>query len=227
MSAIAHMLDTLLPQDCFACGAPAGRDMLCPACLGDLAQLPVERCPKCALPSTHAQVCGACLRDEPNYDGTVARWVYDFPIREMVQALKYSARLALAPWLARSIADLELAQADCLIPVPLHPLRLAERGFNQAAEIGRGLARHWRLPLRVDACVKDRIIEPQANLPWKARRKNVRGAFRCTENLQGMRVIVVDDVMTTGATLDELAKTLKQRGAACVTNVVVARTLPK
>ena len=228
MTGIARLLDLLLPQDCYACSAPAGRDMLCPDCLRELPQLPGERCPQCALPSPRGQICGACLRDSPHYDATIARWAYEFPIREMVQALKYRARLALAPWLARTLADLQRPQpADCLIAVPLHPARLAERGFNQSVEIGRHLARHWELPLVAEACVKDRMIEPQARLPWKARRKNIRGAFRCIQDMSGKRIVVVDDVMTTGATLDEFAKTLKQRGAVHVTNVVIARTLPK
>jgi ComF family protein len=228
MTTIARLLDSLLPQDCYACGAQAGHDLLCPDCLRDLPELPAERCPQCALPSPHGQLCGACLRDSPHYDATVARWAYEFPIREMVQALKYQARLALAPWLARTLAGFKPpGEADCLIALPLHSTRLAERGFNQSVEIGRHLARHWKLPLILEACMKDRMIEPQANLPWKARRKNIRGAFRCIEDLRGRRIVVVDDVMTTGATLDEFAKTLKQRGAVHVTNVVIARTLPK
>ncbi|MBK7662294.1 MAG: ComF family protein [Sterolibacteriaceae bacterium] len=227
MTAIARLLDALLPHDCYACGAHAGRDMLCRDCLQSLPQLPGERCPQCALPSPHGQLCGACLRDAPHYDASLARWAYEFPIREMVQALKYQARLAMAPWMARALADLEPPpEADCLIALPLHPARLAERGFNQSVEIARDLARHWGLPRVIDACVKDRMVEPQAKLPWKARRKNIRGAFRCLEDMSGQRIVVVDDVMTTGATLDEFAKTLKQRGAVHVTNVVIARTLP-
>jgi ComF family protein len=225
MSLVARLLDSLLPQDCYACGAPAGRELLCPACLSELPLLAPDRCPQCALPSPHGQRCGACLRDAPHYDATLARWAYDFPIREMVLALKYQARLALAPWLARGLVDLKPHQADCVIALPLHPARLAERGFNQSVEIGRFLARQWGLPLLLDACVKDRLVEPQARLPWKARRNNIRGAFRCVADLNGKRIAVVDDVMTTGATLDEFAKTLKQRGAAHVTNLVIARTL--
>lgn len=227
MRAIARLLDALLPQDCYACAGPSGGESLCADCRRELPRLPQARCPQCALPSPHGQLCGACLRAPPHYDATLAQWAYAFPIREMVQALKYRARLALAPWLARSVADLAPpGPVDCLIAVPLHPSRLAERGFNQSVEIGRHLARQWGLPLLIDACVKDRMIEPQANLPWKARRKNIRGAFRCVEDLSGKRVVAVDDVMTSGATLDEFAKTLKQRGAAHVVNLIVARTLP-
>lgn len=226
MSAASQLAAWLLPHDCYACGAPAGRDILCADCRKDLPALPAERCPQCALPSPAGQICGACVRDAPHFDATLARWRYDFPVREMILALKYHARLALAPWLAASLADqFRPREADCLIPLPLHPARLAERGFNQSVEIARHLAKHWNLPMSVDLCVKDRMIAPQASLPWKARRKNIRGAFRCTQDLGGKAVIVVDDVMTTGATLDEFARILKQRGASRVVNVVVARTL--
>jgi len=215
-----------LPHDCYACGALAGRDIFCADCRKELPMLPAQRCPQCALPSPAGQICGACLRDAPHFDATFANWSYDFPVREMIVALKYQARLALAPWLAASIAELlRPSGADCLIPVPLHPARLAERGFNQSVEIARHLAKHWRLPMLVDVCVKDRMIAPQASLPWKTRRKNIRGAFRCTQDLGGKTVVVVDDVMTTGATLDEFARVLKLRGADRVVNVVIARTL--
>jgi ComF family protein len=112
--------------------------------------------------------------------------------------------------------------ADVVIPVPLSAARLRGRGYNQALEI----ARH--LPGRIDfsSCVRERDAAAQMELPWAERQRNVRGAFRCTRSLAGAHVAVVDDVMTTGATLDEVARTLKRAGAVRVVNWVVARTLP-
>ncbi len=112
-----------------------------------------------------------------------------------------------------------------MMAVPLSLARLQERGFNQALEIARPLARQLGLPLIRTGVVRALHTPPQANLPWKERQKNIRGAFECQIDLTGQSVIVVDDVMTTGATLDELARTLKKHGATHVTNWVAARTV--
>ena len=124
--------------------------------------------------------------------------------------------------LSRRIAAREAV--DLVLPVPLAPRRLRERGYNQSAEIARLLA--GRAPLELFLCERSRDTAAQAELPWAERRRNVRGAFRCTRAIPGGTVAVVDDVMTTGATLDEMAATLKQAGARRVVNWVVARTLP-
>jgi ComF family protein len=115
--------------------------------------------------------------------------------------------------------------ADAIIPMPLHPARLGERGFNQAAEIARRLSGYLQLPWLGNVCRRVRDTPPQAGLDLKARRRNLRGAFACTEDLAGRRVALVDDVMTSGASLNELARTVKKAGAVSVTAWVVARTL--
>ena len=132
--------------------------------------------------------------------------------------------LILAPLLGGLLsASIPSWSVDRVIPVPLSTARLRGRGYNQAAEIARHLARG---KLDVDVCVRHADAVPQTELPWDERRRNVRGAFGCRRPLTGATVAVVDDVMTTGATLDELALTLKRAGAAKVVNWVVARTLP-
>jgi ComF family protein len=115
--------------------------------------------------------------------------------------------------------------ADLVMALPLSPQRLGERGFNQAVEIARPLSRALGTPLSLDDCRRVRETAPQASLPWSARRANVRNAFECGIDLTGRSVAVVDDVMTTGATLGEFARTLKRHGAARVTNWVVARAV--
>jgi ComF family protein len=118
-------------------------------------------------------------------------------------------------------------RVDLVIPMPMHPQRLQERGFNQALEIARSLAKHLNLELNYQACQRIRLTPPQAGLPLKDRIKNVRGVFECKQPLQGLNIAIVDDVMTTGASLNELSKTLKKAGAARVECWIIARTLPK
>jgi len=169
-------------------------------------------------------VCGRCLAEPPRFDATVAALAYAFPADVLIQALKFRGELALAPLFAALLSD-RIAQGgpvDLVLPVPLAPRRLRERGYNQSVEIARRL--RGRAPLELFLCERGRDTAAQAELPWAERRRNVRGAFRCSAAIPGGTVAVVDDVMTTGATLDEMAAVLKQAGARRVVNWVVART---
>jgi ComF family protein len=153
-----------------------------------------------------------------------AAYVYAFPLDALIQSYKYSGDLTLAPTLAAMLEPVREA-IDVLIAMPLSAARLRERGFNQAHELARHAARRWRVRVMRDAVRKVADTAPQAVLPWKERARNVRGAFVCDADLTGLHVGVVDDVMTTGATLNELAKNLKRAGAARVSGFVIARTL--
>lgn len=237
-STVTRVATALLAQDCYVCGDQCGNDgnaPLCAACASALPRLPTACCPVCALPTTDGATCGQCLKDPPHYDATVAPFVYAFPIEHLVQALKYQSRLPLAAWFALALlkrlkekteqSEQAPLGVDCIMPLPLHALRLKQRGYNQAMEIARPLANALAVPLLWEACLRERHTVPQTSLPWKARGKNVRDAFHCQIDLTGKTVAVVDDVMTTGTTLNELARTLKKHGAARVINYVVARTL--
>ncbi len=225
MSIWRKTLTTLLPQDCLLCGTTSGDALLCPGCHRDLPRLPLEICPICAEAAPGGMTCGACVSAPPQFDATFAAFRYDFPADKLIQALKYHRRLATADFLATAMLAGRRPAGDMIVPLPLFPARLAERGFNQSVEIGRPLARSLGLPLELDGCIRSRNTTPQASLPWKERRKNVRHAFECNIDLTGKSVIVVDDVMTTGATLDEFARTLKAHGAVRVSNWVAVRTL--
>jgi ComF family protein len=222
-STLKKLSGLLFGGSCFLCRG-AARALLCPACDADLPRLSQPLCPRCALLSPGGAVCGRCLAEPPRYDATVAALAYAFPADVLIQALKFRGELALAPLLAgllsRRIAAREAI--DLVLPVPLAPRRLRERGYNQSAEIARLLAGH--APLKLLLCERSRDTAAQAELPWAERRRNVRGAFRCSRAIPGGTVAVVDDVMTTGATLDEMAATLKRAGARRVVNWVVART---
>lgn len=217
----------VLPQDCFLCGAESRDDLLCPACAGDLPRLPRLCCPVCALPTPLGETCGACLVKPPHFDATLSCFRYDFPIDRLIQALKYQHRLVVSGYFAAALLDAaaQPLQADLLLALPLSVERLRQRGFNQALEIARPLARWLGLPLPTESCRRVLDTAPQASLPWQERHKNIQGAFECSLDLSGRHIIVIDDVMTTGATLNEFARTLKKHGAAHVTNWVVARAL--
>jgi ComF family protein len=152
---------------------------------------------------------------------------YQFPANALILGLKYRAGLACARPLAASLAGALEAEPypDVVMPMPLSPGRLAERGFNQAAELARLAAAEFGLGISTTLVRRNGESAPQASLPWKERARNVRNAFQCDANLQGKSVAVVDDVLTTGATLNELAATLKRQGARQVTGWMAARTL--
>lgn len=224
----ANFAQRLIPQDCLLCGAASAR-ALCPACEATLPYSPDARCPVCAIPTPQGTACGACLKHPPAFSHTLAIFRYAFPADALIHALKYSGNLALAPLLAERLAIrvAEGERPDLLIPMPLHPARLRERGFNQALEIARGIACRLDVPLEPNACRRIRDTPGQTGLDWKQRRRNVRGAFACDKDLTGMKVAVLDDVMTTGATLDELSRVLRRSGATEVSAWVVARTEEK
>lgn len=221
----------LLPQSCQLCGAGGARESLCEACLADLPWLSRDACAVCALPLPSGRVCGACLDSPPRFHRVEAVLAYGFPVDALIHAYKYGGRLALShtlgSLLAQRVARDVDADVDAIVPMPLARGRLAERGFNQALEIARVVASRTGIALLSQACRKVTDTPAQAALPWKERARNVRRAFVCDADLDGRRIAVVDDVLTTGATLGELARVLRRAGAAEVRGWVVARTLPR
>jgi ComF family protein len=216
----------LLPQDCAVCAAPTDGGLICAACAPLLTNL-APHCPRCALPSPAGRLCGACIWQPPHFDRTVAATSYAFPLDRLMLDYKYHATLAYAALFADMLCSAvgSAGEVDLLIPMPLHYDKLRARGFNQAHELARRIAP--RLGVRVDAFAATRIkpTTVQADLPVEARAKNVRNAFSASAAVMGRHVAIVDDVMTTGATLDELARTLKAHGAIRVENWIVARAL--
>ncbi|AUN94227.1 ComF family protein [Pseudazoarcus pumilus] len=214
-----------MPQRCLLCGGASGGAPVCEACGDELPRLPPTRCPQCALPSPGGH-CGRCLRRVPAFDASHALLAYAFPADRLVQALKYRARLGLAAYFSRLAINAWPPPAlDCMVAVPMHARALRERGFNQAVELARPLARAWALPLLPHALRRIGDGPPQASLAGRARRRNVRDAFVCDEDMTGRAVLVIDDVMTTGATLEAIARCLRRAGATRVENLVIARTL--
>ena len=219
----------MLPaQPCVLCGSMSHDGLWCAACDGAMPYLGAAHCPSCALPTPSGETCGQCVRHPPLFARATAVFGYAFPLDKLIQAMKYGEQLALAnafsEKLAHGIDKSDLP--DCIIPMPLHPAKLRERGFNQSLLLAAKAARELGIKLLPDACQRVRDTPPQSALPWKERKRNVRNAFRCDVDLTGMHVALVDDVLTTGASLNALAEAVQKRGAIKMSAWVVARTLP-
>lgn len=216
----------LMASRCLLCSEPGshGRD-LCNACND---ALPWNRCacPRCAIPLPSPDVCGECLKKPPHVTATHACFVYGFPLDRLVPRFKFHSDLAAGRLLAELMVE-GLAGAsvpDALIPVPLHLTRLRKRGYDQALELARPLSRALQIPLLADRLLRTRATAPQSELHADARQRNLRGAFALQAGLaMPQHVALVDDVMTTGATLEAAAKTLLRAGVARVDAWVCAR----
>ncbi len=219
-----HFTQRIFKQNCLLCASPeANKDGLCEACLNDLPYSPSTSCPQCGL-SSNGLICGSCLNSAPDFDATRTVFIYAFPIDAMMQSYKYGNAAHLSRTFGQFLAEkVDLGCVDLIIPMPMHHARIKERGFNQALEIAKFFAKD---KLDYKSAIRQKLTPPQASLPLKERVKNIKGAFAVNADLAGKRTAIVDDVMTTGASLNELAKTLKKAGASHVECWVVARTLP-
>lgn len=222
-----RLLRSLLASRCLVCREPgADSRHLCACCSAALPWMP-HACSRCAQPLVSADpVCGRCLRRAPPLDTVIAAFDYRFPVDRLLPRFKFHRDLAagalLGTCLARATAG--VARPDALVPVPLHVARLRERGYDQALELARVLARLHALPLRPDLLQRIRATAPQSRLDAKARRRNLRRAFAAASSAEvPAHVVLVDDVMTTGATLHAAAHALRRAGVRRVDAWVCAR----
>lgn len=224
------LADRWLPRSCALCDATlAAREAgLCAVCLQALAGLQAPRCGRCGLLApAPVQACSACTRAPPAFDRTLVLADYAPPLDRLVQALKFRGELALAGALGSRMAPLLAPLAhelDALVPVPLAAGRIAGRGFNQSAAIAGRIAGILRVRVRTDLLTRERETPAQSGLALAGRLANLDGAFQASPAADGLRVALVDDVMTSGATLEAAARALKAAGAASVVNLVAART---
>ena len=224
-------IQSLLPQRCRLCHAPLhGAQPLCDRCFRALPHL-THACPGCALPldarTPPGSRCGECLADPPPFDRARSPFRYHAPLNDLVSHFKYHRGLSdgrlLGELLARHMAH-QGAGVDLLLPMPLHPARLRERGFNQAGELARVVSQVCRIPWRSDLLVRDQPSASQREADRKTRLRNVRSAFRCRSKDLPARAALIDDVITTGATARAAAACLKQAGVDWVEIWAVART---
>ncbi len=206
-------------------------------CVGCREDLPYQKqaCQRCALPlhgvhdddGSGAILCGNCLNDSPAYDRVISVFTYASPVDHLIQDLKFHHKLHVARLLgdimASNLAQRVQTRPDLIIPVPLHSARLRERGYNQALELARPIARKFRLPIDYRSCKRLRATPAQSDLPATERPRNVEGAFNITGNFKGRHVAIIDDVMTTGSTVEELATALRKAEARAIDVWVCAR----
>jgi ComF family protein len=228
-------LDLLLPPRCLACGTSVGAaGTLCAPCWRSITFLGEPCCQSCGVPFEFEigpdARCGACTRVAPAYARARAAMRYDEASRKLVLAFKHGDRLHLAPalaqWMRRAGAAL-LADADLLVPVPLHWTRLFARRYNQAAVLAHAIHAAGGPPVAADWLIRCRRTPSQGKRNAAQRERNVRGAFRLNKarNVKGLRLVLVDDVFTTGATVSECARVLRRAGAARVDVLTLARTV--
>lgn len=222
------VIDHIFSTRCVLCGAAStALPNLCDGCLGDLPRPGAARCPICATPAPPGSPCGNCLQRPPAFLSTRAALRYAGPVASLMQSYKFRGDLAAGAALAHVMLrdrSVFCREPECLVPVPLHPARLRQRGFNQSLELARMLRRATGIPLAVRGVRRRADRPPQTTLAgWSERWRNVRGVFHVEPGLvRGRRVAIVDDVMTSGATAQALARALLRQGGACEVVVWVA-----
>lgn len=222
MLSLTTFVDLLYPPACLLCDAQgADRLPVCAPCTGELAAVGEPHCRACGRPVPGAYdavvTCAACRSRRPAFDAARALWTYEGAARRAIHAYKYARRWRLAAWMAEPLAELACRAgwdgADAIVPVPRHWLKARWRGFDHAAALASELARRLQAPYAPRLLRRRRWTAAQSRLPGPARRRNVSGAFRADRRAHGRRVLLVDDVLTSGATAEACAQALRDAGA--------------
>ncbi len=237
------ILNLIFPESCIVCAKPVSRQQdsgVCDLCWEKTLQLRIYEpwCASCGLPfqsleAGETHLCSDCILRPPPFSGARSFGYYAAELSRIIQCLKFRRRQnlvgLLAPLLAGTFFDSwEREEFDAIVPIPLHPKRSRERGFNQAVLLSRSLARHLALPVMENVLARVRHTAPQVGLTDSERKRNVRGAFQCCrrDEVAAQRVLLIDDVMTTGATAASAAEALMSGGALRVSVLTVARAVP-
>ncbi len=228
---VDQWLSRLLPRECVLCGMDAGSLNLCAGCLGDLPWIG-RACERCGAPLPSGVAGGSCAHCDVNcrdIDGIIAGLAYEYPVDRLIAGAKFDRRpefaMAVGEALAQALRIRPFSSPDVVMPVPLHPARLGRRGFNQALEIAIPVCRTLGLRLDRRSCRRHRDTAPQTSLPAARRRTNLRGAFAVSDQIAGLRVAIVDDVVTSGSTVSAMAACLRAAGAESIVVWAGARVL--
>lgn len=226
-----RLLLTVYPPRCVLCGAAGMDDMdICEHCYRNLPWLE-SACTQCALPlarhSGNHLKCGRCLQKPPAFDHSLSLFSYEQDVIRLIHQLKFYEKLVcarlLGGMLVAAIKQHGTALPDCILPVPLYRTRLRRRGFNQSIELARPVASAFRLPLEIQSVIRRRDTHSQTGLDKKQRRRNIRGAFKTVKSMDCKHVAILDDVVTTTSTVNELASLLKRAGVRRVDVWSIAR----
>lgn len=221
----------IFPIICILCGNFTKTALsICNECSTDLPFI-IEACKLCGIQLTTTAICGACLETPPPYAATIAVFNYQYPIDKLISRLKFSGNLTVANAIGEVMARTILLQLnsindrpDCIMPIPLHPKRIVERGFNQALEIARPIAKVTRIPIDFKSCYRKEPTQAQSLIPAHERAKNIKNAFALKKAINYRHVAILDDVVTTGSTVREFAKLLRRNGVERIQVWCCART---
>jgi ComF family protein len=240
MNLLRRALDVLFPASCAYCHGPVAGSRIprfCSQCWSELSPVPGPVCPSCGRPFgspeslSHSpeHECLSCRNRPPFFDQALAAGLFEGPLREAIHLYKYRPVRSLGePLAAWMMAQVRMTvRLDLVMPVPLHRTRLRHRGFNQSLVLAHGISERFSMPLLYDNLARLRSTRPQVELSGQERAENVKGAFGLVRpsEVRDKSVLLIDDVYTTGATMNECAKVLKEAGAASVTVFTLARTV--
>ena len=229
-STIHNLVNVIYPARCLVCDGDGNNNRdICDSCEQSLPWIK-KACFQCALPladdASENVLCGRCLKKKPYFDDSRSIFSFEKGIIGLIHKLKFHDKLAISRllgyWLANTVVT-KMEKPDCLLPVPLHNKRMKQRGFNQSIEISRALKKAWEIPLEMDMVRRVRETQSQTGLDVKQRKKNMKGAFEVLGVINYQHVAIVDDVVTTGSTVNELARILKRNGVKKVSIYSVAR----
>ncbi|HUV52195.1 MAG TPA: ComF family protein [Dehalococcoidia bacterium] len=219
------LLDILLPLRCVGCGKEGS--LICPSCSDSLPRVKLPLCQRCGTTVNEGNLCSACLSHPLAINGIRSAFLFQGVARQAILQFKYRQLKALAAPLAQLLAEYLHSHpmiGEVLVPVPLHPKRLRQRGYNQASLLAKELSKIVGLPVEEDALIRVQDVAPQARTKSATeRRLNVRDAFACNKNMADKQILIIDDVCTTGATLDACAIALKTAGASSVWGLTLSR----
>ncbi|PHS68883.1 MAG: amidophosphoribosyltransferase [Methylophaga sp.] len=223
---LTQLYSKLMPVPCLLCGSCSQQWPLCDACITQLPQLG-NACPRCATPSPITIMCGKCLNQPPEQDLSFSLFHYQDPIDRLIIALKYHDKIFLTKLFAHLMSE-QLQQRQLpqlLIPIPLHHRRLKMRGYNQSSELAKALSQQLSISTDQHCLIRNKNTDPQASLPYDQRKRNMHGAFTLIQPSVPQHVALIDDVLTTGHTVNAAATLLRQAGAATIEVWTIGRTI--